>query len=80
MKRYQRRLKNLIKDGMDEAIIDATRAQLDIYTARYYELVDLSSDDGGSDSGGGSGGGGGGYITNGAADDDGAAADVHAAA
>ena len=78
MKRYQRRLKNLIKDGMDEAIIDATRAQLGIYTERYNELLDLSSDDDGSDSGGGSGGGGGGMITNGAADDDDAAAGVPA--
>jgi hypothetical protein len=80
MKRYERRLKNMIKDGMDEASIEETETQLGMYKARYYELLDLDSDDDGSDSGGGSGGGGGGMITNGAADDDGAAADVHAAA
>ena len=62
----------MIKDGIDEATINATRGFVKIYTERYDELLDLSSEDDGSDSGGGSGGGGGGgLITNGAADDDG---------
>jgi len=76
MRRYEKRLKNMIKDGMDEGVINATRGFVKVYTERYYHLLDLSSDDDGSDSGGGSGGGGGGMITNGAADDDDAAAGV----
>ena len=70
MKRYQRRLKNMIKDGIDEANTDATRAQLEIYTARYDELLDISSYDLRERRGGG-GGGGGGMVTYG--DDDGTA-------
>ena len=65
MKRYQRRLKNMIKGGINEATIDATRAQLEVHTARYGELLDISSSDDESD------GGGGGMTNNG--DDDGAA-------
>ena len=63
----------MIKDGIDEATIDATRAQLGMYKARYGKLPDLSSNDDDSDGGGGSGGGGGGMITNGADGDDGTA-------
>ena len=80
MKRHEKRLKNMIKDGMDEGIINATRGFVKVYTERCYHLLDESSDDDGSDSGGGSGGGDGGHarLTNGAADDDDAAAGVPA--
>ena len=57
----------MIKDANDQATIDATRALLDMYTARYDELLDLSSSDDESDGSGRAGGGG--IITNG--DDDG---------
>ena len=67
MKRYERRLRNMIKDANDQATIDATRALLDMYTARYDELLDLSSSDDESDGSGRAGGGD--IITNG--DDDG---------
>ena len=70
MKRWQRRVRYMIKDGIDQATIDATQGTLNEYTARYDALLDLSSssddDDGGGGGGGGCGGAsGGGMITNG---------------
>ena len=63
MKRWQRRVRNMIKDDIDQVTINAAQGTLNEYTTCYDALLDLADDD--DDDGGGGGGGGGGGASGG---------------